>query len=140
MTKFHFRQVWSKHGADFSKLMNFVKESVGSLPDKSYFEIIVKRYIKPRSLSQNNYYWMGIGMVADFLGVSPDELHESMKYKFLRKEVVIESTGEVLYFIGSSSKLNAQEFDEFVTKVWAFCATDLDFHIPPPNTMLSIKF
>jgi hypothetical protein len=46
-----------------------------SRTDKVGIQVTVDRIRKRRSSAQNNFYWMGIGILAKALGMSPDECH-----------------------------------------------------------------
>src|ERR1051326_6820033 len=94
------------------KIIN--RDAIGKLfkelADGTYLVRIVTR--KRRSLPQNAYYWgVVVDMVKDGLidagyrGIFPDDAHELMKSKFLKKQVVSEETGEVLEFYRSTTEL-----------------------------------
>ncbi len=106
-----------------------------ALLDGKQVEVVVKQKRNRRSDRQNRYYWgVVIKIIADHLGYEPDELHESLKRKFL---------GEVedrygLRRVASTTMLTTAEFIETYTepiKRWA--AEYLRLYIPDPNEVES---
>ena len=71
-----------------------------------------------RNLSQNDKYWAILEGLSDHLGYTKDELHELMKYKFLKyaKEVA----GNPVIVVPSTSDLDTKEFSEFIENVLRF--------------------
>jgi len=59
--------------------------------------ITVGKVKKSRSLQQNKLWWLYMSFLSDHIGYSKEEMHEICKFKFLKREKVIEGTGEVLY-------------------------------------------
>jgi hypothetical protein len=53
-------------------------------------DVVVERYSKRRSNSQNSYLWgIPYKLLSDHTGYSPDEIHEICKYKFLRTHYTV---------------------------------------------------
>tara|TARA_R100001369_G_scaffold79696_1_gene109774 strand:- start:145 stop:516 length:372 start_codon:yes stop_codon:yes gene_type:complete len=72
-----------------------------------------------RSLSQNEYYWRFLTELADYFGLkSKDEMHEVLLYKLLSEEKQIKNLKVMT--IGSTTKLNVKEFNEYLEKVKDF--------------------
>jgi hypothetical protein len=73
-----------------------------------------------RSNRQNRYLWGGVyeTMVFAFKEhgylFSAEEIHEKMKQEFLSEDRINELTGEIYRVPGSSAKLDAGEFHEYV--------------------------
>lgn len=84
-------------------------------------EVIIKKLTSTRSTQQNRLWWMYITIISNEIGYNKDELHEIAKFKFLKMEAVIENTGEIVEYIGSTAKLGKNEFSELVfkLKLWA---------------------
>lgn len=103
-------------------------------------EVIFRRKRKHRSDPQNRYYW---GVVVEMIRagmkemgdkVTPDQVHEFLKWRFLRVQKVDESTGEVLYeYAGSTADLGTGEFSEYVERCCQFAAEYLGLSIPLPQ-------
>ena len=92
-------------------------------------EIIVRKQKTKRSDNQNSYYW---GVVLDILsrhtGYESDEMHEILKFKFLRKRI-----SDDVEYVQSTTKLNTAEMEEYLEKIRRFAAMDLFCVIPLPN-------
>lgn len=101
-----------------------------------------------RSNDQNAYYWSGvIPLVKDGLievGYreinSNEEVHDLMKYMFLKKRIVNEETGEVIETIGSTTKLTTIEFSNYIDQIAQFAAEMLGIVIPPPSTQVQMFY
>ncbi len=102
-------------------------------------EVTIRKKKKHRSSPQNRYYW---GVVIEMIRagmkdmgdmVTPEQVHEFLKWRFLRFSKVDENTGEVLYeYAGSTADLKTVEFSEYVEKCCQFAAEMLGVSIPLP--------
>lgn len=103
-------------------------------------EVTFRRKRKHRSDPQNRYYW---GVVVEMIRagmkemgdtVTPDQVHEFLKWRFLRVQKADESTGEVLYeYAGSTADLGTIQFSEYVERCCQFAAEFLGVSIPLPQ-------
>ena len=87
-----------------------------------------------RTKAENNYYWgVIVQIVADELGLIPDEAHELLKSFFLKKG--IEYKGKRWEVIGSTAKLSVKEFEEYCEKCrnWGMVQ---GIQIPLPNEVI----
>lgn len=79
-----------------------------------------------RSQKQNAYYW---GVVLKIMGAEigylDSEIHQLMGKEFLSYE---KSPGEL--FIRSTTELNTKEFEDYLTNVRRFAATELNIFVP----------
>ena len=90
----------------------------------------VEKKKKQRSLSQNKWYWgVCVEILADFCGYSADEMHESLKEKFLGSER--DKNG--LVKIRSTAALSTDEFVDYTNRVVIWAATSLSVYIPGPG-------
>jgi hypothetical protein len=89
---------------------------------------------KARTLQQNAYLWgvvyvdvlEGLRAIAEEAGepvvfATDEELHLAMKWKFLRRQIVLPG-GELVEVPGSSARLTMEQFSEFVSHVIAWAA------------------
>jgi hypothetical protein len=89
---------------------------------------------KKRSLPQNSFLWgvvyadvlEGLRALAEEAGepavfATDEELHEAMKWLFLKRQAVLPG-GEVVEVPGRSSRLTVEQFSEFVSRVTAWAA------------------
>jgi hypothetical protein len=101
-----------------------------------------------RSNPQNAYYWgCCLPLIKDGLIevgyreiTSNEQVHDLMKYMFLKKRIVNEETGEVIETIGSTAKLTTIEFMEYIDRIAQFSAEMLGVVIPAPNTQMDIFY
>ena len=92
-------------------------------------ELVIRRRRRARSTRQCRYYWgVVVAMLAEACGYTPDELHDGLKWKFLRHQAE-----SALPTVRSTTDLTTTEFEEFLETVRAWAATDLNVHIPLPN-------
>ena len=83
------------------------------------WSVTVKPFKSIRSLDQNEYYWKLVTELADYFGLKyKDEMHEILLYKLLSEEKQIKNL-KVLT-IGSTTKLNVKQFNEYLEKVKEF--------------------
>ena len=101
-------------------------EHIKSL-DGKFIQLVVRRYRTNRSNNQNRYYFgIVIKILGDELGYMPDEMHEALKWKFLRK-------GGKLETVKSTSSLTTIEFEQYLELVRIWALRDLGINIPLPN-------
>ena len=110
-----------------------------ALPDGSYFCDIKSK--KHRSLSQNAFYWSvcvpmireGLYEVGYATMNNNQQAHEFIKSKFLKKDLVNETTGEVLETIRSTADLTTVEFNQLIEDCQRFGSEYLGINIPDPG-------
>ena len=91
-------------------------------------ELTFKPYRPIRSNNQNKYYWgVVVPMLANELGYTNEEMHDALKYKFLREDY-----DNGLSKVTSTTELNTEDFNHFITMVQVF-ASELGIIIPDPN-------
>ena len=96
------------------------------------YECIIKEYKSTRSIEQNARLWALHQKASDATGHSAGEMHEICLFNFFgAKSIGINKSIGVGYQTWDvpnrrSSKLNTKEFAEFMEKVEAFYATELD--------------
>ena len=91
-------------------------EYIKSLDIKKPIEILIKPYKKNRSLSQNSTYHMWLADIAPEFGYKPEELHETLKVRFLGvKEYMVD--GVKLIKPKSTTELSTKEMAEYMSMV-----------------------
>jgi len=111
-------------------LMNLVQR-LKSLDKEQIWTVKEIPYQSNRTLSQNDYYWKIVRMMAEYFGLkSEDEMHELLAYKFLRQEKQIKNLK--ITAITSTTKLNKVEFNNYLEKVKGF-AEHYGFHVEDDN-------
>jgi hypothetical protein len=92
-------------------------------------ELTVRRLRKRRSDRQHRYYFgVVVAMLAEFTGYTSDEMHDALKWKFLRVDP--ESS---LPTVRSTTSLTTVEFEDFLERVRTWAAADVGVVIPLPN-------
>jgi hypothetical protein len=100
---------------NFDGLVNKIKE----LDKEKLWTVKITPYKSTRSLDQNEYYWRLVTELANYFGLkSKDEMHEVLLYKLLSKEKQIKNLKVTT--IGSTTKLNVKEFNEYLEQVKEF--------------------
>ncbi len=102
-------------------------QKVQSLEGKR-IELVLRLQKSQRSLNQNAYYWgVAIKILCDHLGYADDEMHEILKFKFLK------TAKAEMEFVKSTAKLSTAEFEEYLEKIKVWAVMELDCYIPDPN-------
>lgn len=97
--------------------------------------VTVSRDKATRSSEQNRFYWSGVvGLMAEELGYSKDDMHAILAYKFLRMEA--ETPAGTLPFVRSTASLKTDEFERYIEDIRIWAASDLGIVIPTPNEVL----
>jgi hypothetical protein len=89
------------------------------LDPEQLWTVKITPYKSTRSLDQNEYYWRLVTELANYFGLkSKDEMHEVLLYKLLSEEKQIKNLKVTT--IGSTTKLNVKEFNEYLEQVKDF--------------------
>lgn len=89
-----------------------------------------------RSTPQNKYYWgVVVELLSTDLGYSKFEIHEILKWKFLREPKYIKTTEGVqeIWIPKSTTKLTTKEFEKYMTEIRDWALIDLNIVLPLPN-------
>jgi hypothetical protein len=101
------------------------------------YRVELKENKGKRSLNENAYYWgVVVAIMSDYTGDTPDDMHEILKYKFLKTVLVF--GGEEIVVPGQTSALTTKEFEEYLDRIRIFALTELDVKIPLPNEFLEV--
>ena len=116
----------------------------------------IKPYRRNRSKEQNALYWEWVGIIAEFVGETKDEMHEELKEKHLVPLLIqhnedfqrkVELTKELrrrgqndiadrfkanAIFEASTTSLNTKQFSEYMNQVEAL-ANGLGITLPQPE-------
>ena len=84
--------------------------------------------IRGRSLNENSYYWkIVVRTLSDHTGFEPEEMHELLKWKFLR---VVRGKLEACR---STTSLSTVDFEDYLSKIRMWASQELNCWIPEPN-------
>lgn len=87
-----------------------------------------------RTISQNNYYWLYLGIIAAETGDSIGDLHTFFKGKFLGEKIV-EVFGEKVRRTKSTTELSVNDFGEYIDQIAAL--TEIE---PPPTENYGVEY
>lgn len=91
--------------------------------------VIIKKAKKIRSNKQNKYYWgVIIKTLGEFTGYEPEEMHNALKWKFLKIE------NNNLPSVRSTAKLSTLEFMTYIEQIIRFAA-ELGVVISDPESV-----
>jgi hypothetical protein len=100
---------------DKQSLYNYLKEL-----DTDYI-VSVKKQRNNRSNMQNNYYWSCIVQpLASELGYFPDEMHDTLKVKFLQ-------------VVNSTARMNTKDFEVYAEQIRIWALNELGIRLMLPN-------
>lgn len=114
--------------------------------DGKRVKITIEKAKKTRSVEQNRYYWgVIIQMIKQRLRelgnlFSEEQVHDLLKYKFLKESVLLNADGEYIDRIKSTSELSTSEFMDLIAQVQQWASEVLDIYIPDPNEELNIEY
>lgn len=95
-------------------------------------------YRRRRSDRQNAFYWpcfvheFGKYMRDQGESFTDNDAHEFFKMKFLTREIIDETSGEVISFTRSTTDLDTSEFNEYLDKCAAWLWHSLNITVPDP--------
>ena len=99
-----------------------------------------------RSNPQNRYYF---GIVVPLIQkgikdlgteLTKDEVHEFLKARFNISEVVNQETGEAISVPISTTRLNKEQFGEYIDRIQKFAAEFLNIEIPDPGVQTILSY
>ena len=96
-------------------------------------EITIQKLKSTRSIQQNRLYWLYVTIMANELGYNKEELHEIIKYQFLKKEKANERTGEIFQYIGSTANLSISEFMDLINSLQQWASQEFSIVLPDPG-------
>jgi tRNA A-37 threonylcarbamoyl transferase component Bud32 len=106
--------------------------------------ITIERKRRKRSLMQNAYYFgVVLPMVMSGLNdagykVSKESTHEFLKATFNKKELVNESTGEILQTVGSTAQMSTSEMMDYFAEITQWAVEFLNVQIPEPGEQIKL--
>ena len=95
--------------------------------------ITIDRHKPKRTLPQNAFWHMHVGIIAKDLGYDPDEMKAIIKCKFLKRQKVDERTGELFDYIAETRTLNKMEFMELIDKTMRWASETFGIVLPDPE-------
>jgi hypothetical protein len=103
-------------------------------------EVTIEKLKSTRSVQQNRLWWLYVSIISKEVGYSKEEMHEILKFKFLKREKVDEKTGEVFEYIGSTIKLNKTDFADMVNDLIRYAAETFNIVLPLPGEQSEMNY
>ena len=117
--------------AFYQQLQNFEGQDV---------EVEIRKRKKQRSGNQNRFYF---GVIlpeirealidAGYFMQNNEQVHELLKFKFLKATVTNEDTGEIIETLGSTKDMSTSEFETYLTAIRVWAAEYLNVTLSIPN-------
>jgi hypothetical protein len=111
------------------KLISSLNEKSLKIFEGEEVEIRIRIRSNNRSNEQNSLYWKWIEILSNDLGYTKTELHELIKYKFLKRESK-NKDGETTVVIKSTSTLTIKEFNDFMNDILYWSNNTLEISLP----------
>lgn len=115
------------------KIANELKEFEGKR-----VEVRIQKLKSKRSDQQNRYWWAIVTILSHELGYTKDELHEILKFKFLKRSKADEKTGEIFEYLGSTATLNKTEFADMTSELIRWSAETFSIVLPIPGEQMDL--
>lgn len=128
-------------GKLFVRNRRLFDRQVAELKESWELEILVQRLRATRSPNQNRWYWSQVvGLVSQYTGSTPDDIHGIYKAKFLPRIISVPNirTGEVVaeFTLGGSTRtMNTAEFSEYCEAIRDWAQDTLGVLIPDPEPL-----
>lgn len=114
------------------KIRDFLKNHKGER-----FTFTIKKY---RTLDQNAYFHVLVGILGDHLGYELDEMKSIIKKQFLTVESISEKTGLVLPRVQETSELGVVEMNDLIEKLKRWSAQEFSVVLPDPESQQKMEF
>jgi hypothetical protein len=101
----------------------YLQAKINSIENIDDYEIHVRPRKDKRTLEQNSRLWSLYQSIGDHIGISADDVHELMGYKFLKLDREINK--QVVVSIKSTTKLNTNEMADYQMKIESWAATEI---------------
>lgn len=106
----------------------------GLSPDAGPWEVIVRKWRKQRSHPQNSMYWQWLTIIGDELGYTKDEMHDTLREKFLPwTEVEVCGVRRKRLTSTSDPAFTTAMMTEYLNHIDRFAAQELGILLPHPE-------
>ena len=128
--KIRDRKYTPQHGE--KPLREVIIDYLDVFKEDDIIEVIIRKYKKQRSNSQNRYMHYVFNLIANETGNDMEDIKEAMKLKYLESEERV-IAGQIVRKAKSTTELNTAEQEEFMDKVRHFWLDFIGLMIPLPN-------
>lgn len=127
------------------KYSTLIKDCIQEFEGKKV-TIIIEQTRRKRSNQQNRFYWgCVIPIIKEALynlgeKLTNEEVHDLIKFKFLKYDKPINEDGLFITKIKSTSELTKSEFMELISEIQQWSSEYFNCIIPDPNTQIEIDY
>jgi len=93
---------------------------------------------KDRTNQQNAFFWVLMTILGEEIGMTKEQAHDVMCYKFLQEEEVNEKTGECFTRIKGTRELSKFDMMKFIDQIIIYCADELHIILPSPGEVMKL--
>ena len=111
--------------------MRRVRVALSSLPSGE-FDLVIKKAASKRSDNQNRLYRVWVRIIAGDCGYSEPEMHDALRYKFLRRTAEINH--EEVVIIPSTTELTIRQMEDYMTQIEVL-AIEMGITLPHPEDL-----
>jgi hypothetical protein len=106
---------------------------LGTLTPGMKIDLIIKKHGEHCSSNQRGYYWgVIVKMISDYTGHEPDEIHDTLKFKFLKERDV-----KGIEYVKSTESLTTGEREEYHEQCRKWALIVLGIQIPLPREVIT---
>jgi len=122
-----------------------LSHAVKMYPEGTPLEFTVRKAVDRRSNPQNRYYWgivipaIKAGLKDGGMVLQTNEVHELLKFRFLKEDRPIGNDGEFITIPGSTAVLDVDEFVAYTDRCIQFAAEYLNVNIPAPGEQAEME-
>jgi len=122
-----------------------LNQAVRQFPEGTQLEFTVRKAIDRRSNPQNRFYWgcvvpaIKAGLKDGGMDLTTEQVHEMLKFRFLKRDVPMGSDGEFVTVVESTSALDVMEFVEYTDRCIQFAAEYLNVAVPQPGEQAEME-
>lgn len=121
-----------KDGKFQKNISDLIRSEIRAFNNKRV-EITIQKLKSSRSAMQNRYYWLLLGILSKEIGYTSEEVHDMVKYKFLKEEIVIGNETEIT--VKSTTKLGKDDFSNYIEQIKEW-ASHLNIYLPDAGEQL----
>ena len=112
-----------------------VEQYTSQLEDGTEVYMIIQKQGQGRTLPQNAYYWKLMRLLGNEIGYEHNEMHDALKYEFLREHPDATGKTKVLPKIKSTAQLTTVEFTDYIERIKRFAAEKFQINLPDAEEM-----
>ena len=114
-------------------------DQVNELPADGTIEVTMKTLKTTRSLEQNHLYWMWVGIMADNIGYTKNQMHDALRGDLLEPaSYPCLRTNKTKQRLRSTTELSVKDMTAYLEAVDQFAAEFFGIVLPRPDEQYAI--